>query len=148
MQIRITTRVTMPLDRVIERFDRDFFLKLMPPFPPVRLLRFDGIRTGDEVHLELLMPPLKPQLWIGRIIEYQRTADELVFIDVGATLPFFLSSWHHRHIMKSVAGGTSITDAITFQSSWRVFDFLLYPVMWCQFYYRKPIYRRLLRGTS
>jgi hypothetical protein len=62
MRIRITTLVTQNYRQVADRFDQNLFKALNPPFPPVKLLRFDGSRKGDEVHLQLNFLLFK-QVW-------------------------------------------------------------------------------------
>jgi hypothetical protein len=39
---------------VLGAFDEKLFRRLAPPFPRLRLLRFDGSRPGDVVEVELL----------------------------------------------------------------------------------------------
>lgn len=146
MRLTIRTRVAMPYTDVFARFNRELFLALAPPFPPVTLKRFDGCKQGDIVHLELDMLAAK-QDWISLIVEAgaQRDntvfRDEMYFIDEGTTLPFFLRFWRHEHRIVSNEEGSTIVDAIEFRALWGL-DLLLYPVLWLQFMYRKPIYMR------
>ena len=147
MKLTIRTIVTAPLATVWAGFDRDLFNRLSPPFPPVRVLRFDGCKKGDVVSLELNFIFFK-QVWNSDIIDQQsmpdRTRpDEIFFIDQGTKLPFFLSAWHHKHRLIRQGTGTVIADEITYQTPFRVLDYLFYPLLWAQFVYRKPIYRRV-----
>ena len=49
----IKTEVEVSVNQVREGFTKDLFLKLNPPFPKVRLKRFDGCLKGDIVEMEL-----------------------------------------------------------------------------------------------
>lgn len=140
----ITTRVEEPVERVFAGFTRDLFLRLNPPFPPVTLERFDGMTPGDEVHL-LLRFPVWPQRWVSRITERVESDAERYFVDEGVTLPFFLKRWHHRHVIRREGEGSLIIDDITFATPHPLLDILLYPALFLQFLYRKPVYRRVFR---
>lgn len=143
MKLTLQTYVGQPLRQVWVGFDRNLFDKLSPPFPPVEVVRFDGCLKGDVVQLRLNFLLFK-QDWISLITDQQETVDEIYFIDEGTKLPFFLSYWHHRHrLLRDSNGGTIIIDDITFRTPTRLTDFLFYPLLWLQFAYRKPIYRRI-----
>jgi ligand-binding SRPBCC domain-containing protein len=132
----------MPPHKVFEQFDQTLFLKLAPPFPPVKLLRFDGCMPGDVVSLELNFLLFK-QVWTSTITAYESNKEGIYFIDEGTHLPFFLTRWHHKHLMQATTDGCLIADDITFESPWFLPAWLLYPVLWLQFAYRKPIYRKM-----
>lgn len=51
--IRIETPVEQDMKSVSAQFDNKLFDVLQPPFPPVKILRFDGSAVGDEVHVKL-----------------------------------------------------------------------------------------------
>ena len=54
MHIRIESIIPeISVDEVFERFNQDLFLALAPKFPPSKLLRFDGCKTGDIVEIEM-----------------------------------------------------------------------------------------------
>lgn len=149
MHLRLQTPVRQPLAQVWAGFDRKLFDQLAPPFPPVEVVRFDGCLTGDVVHLRLNFILFK-QDWISNIIDQQTTGvpnqpDEIFFVDEGTKLPFFLRYWHHRHrlVRAPQTGGTLVIDDITFRTPSLLTDYLFYPLMWLQFAYRKPIYKRV-----
>ena len=144
MRLIITTPVNQSCAHVWAGFDRDLFLRLSPPFPPVALLRFDGCLPGDEVHLELNFLLFR-QRWESRITEQQRTPEEIYFIDEGQKLPFFLQYWRHHHRLLCRGANTEIVDDITFRAPAWLPDFLLYPILYLQFRYRRPIYRRVFK---
>ncbi|WP_128544157.1 SRPBCC family protein [Larkinella soli] len=144
MKITIRTTVESDYRQVWAGFTRDLFDALSPPFPPVRVVRFDGCLRGDVVHLELNFLFFR-QNWISQIIDQQELPDEIFFIDQGTRLPFFLSYWHHKHRIIRKGKGTVIADEIHFRTPSRLTDFLLYPLMYAQFAYRIPIYRKYFR---
>lgn len=143
MHLLLKTYVHQSLPTVWAGFDRSLFNQLSPPFPPVDVIRFDGCRSGDVVHLKLNFLLFR-QDWISVITDQQTSPDEIYFIDQGTRLPFFLTKWHHRHrLVSNPAGGTFIVDDIRYQTPFWLTDYLLFPLMWLQFAYRKPIYKRI-----
>jgi ligand-binding SRPBCC domain-containing protein len=142
MKIIIKTPVAAPMTSVWKGFDETLFTKLSPPFPPVKLLRFDGSLTGDVVSLELNFIVFK-QEWTSLIIDQKETEQEIYFVDEGKKLPFFLSFWRHKHRLIKNGEGTLIADEIEYRTPSILFDYLMYPIFWAQFAYRGPIYKRL-----
>jgi ligand-binding SRPBCC domain-containing protein len=142
MNIKISTKVNQSLLKVWEGFNLELFSKLAPPFPPVEVKEFGGCLKGDKVHLELNFILFK-QDWISDIVEQNRTESEIYFIDEGTKLPFFLRYWKHKHRLVKENEGTIIIDDITFKTPTILTDYLFYPLMYLQFFYRKPIYRKV-----
>jgi ligand-binding SRPBCC domain-containing protein len=142
VNIKISTRVNLSLLKVWEGFNLELFSKLAPPFPPVEVKEFGGCLKGDKVHLELNFLLFK-QDWISDIVDQKRTESEIYFIDEGTKLPFFLSYWRHRHRLVKDDEGTMIIDDITFKTPTILTDYLFYPLMYLQFLYRKPIYKKV-----
>lgn len=144
MRIRIKTKVEASLKEIKDGFTEDLFLSLNPPFPPVKLKRFDGCEAGDTVELELNFLLFK-QAWKSEIIEDHETAVSWHFVDVGVKLPFFLNKWRHHHGVEHKESGTHIIDDITFSTRTILTDLLMYPLLYGQFLYRKPIYRKTFK---
>jgi ligand-binding SRPBCC domain-containing protein len=144
MRIRIITDVNQSVSKVFEGFNETLFLQLSPPFPPVKLLRFDGCKKRDEVHLQLSFIFFKQQ-WISVITEFQNNEGEIYFIDEGISLPFFLKSWKHKHLIKTHQSTTQIIDDIEFSTGTTITNMLFYPLLYLQFLYRKPIYKKLFK---
>ncbi|MFK7908159.1 MAG: hypothetical protein AB8B69_23715 [Chitinophagales bacterium] len=142
MHFQIKTPVQQSPQNVFVGFDRKLFMALNPPLMPLKLLRFDGCKTGDEVHLELAFG----MKWISLVTDFQERDDEIFFIDEGVQLPFFLSYWRHKHRIVKDGTGTILIDDITYRSSSKIMDYLLYPVLWAQFKYRSPVYRKLFKN--
>jgi ligand-binding SRPBCC domain-containing protein len=142
MKITIETPVTQDYLQVKAGFNETLFTKLSPPFPPVKLLRFDGSSKGDLVTLELNFIFFK-QKWTSEITEDQTTDREFYFIDKGIELPFFLKKWSHKHRIVKDGENSMIRDEIDYQAPFWVLTLLLYPAMLLQFAYRKPIYKKI-----
>jgi ligand-binding SRPBCC domain-containing protein len=142
MKIIIESAVEQDYLQVKEGFNEQLFKKLAPPFPPVKLLRFDGSTTGDVVSLELNFIFFK-QRWTSDIIEDQTTDKEFFFVDKGVELPFFLKAWEHKHRIIKNGAGSIIRDEISYQGPFGLLTLLLYPALYLQFLYRKPIYKKI-----
>ena len=147
MKLTIQTSVQQPYQQVWTGFTKDLFTKLSPPFPPVKVIRFDGCLKGDVVELELNFLVFK-QSWKSLITNQQTTDVDIFFLDEGIKLPFFLSSWRHYHRIIKDSNNTIIADEIEFRTPTILTDYLLYPLLWAQFAYRKPIYRSVFNRKT
>ena len=149
MHVTLRTAVAQPPALVMAGFTRALFKALAPPFPRLRVLRFDGCRVGDHVDIELdtLVTRLS---WTALIVEAGVRPDGThYFVDEGQTLPPPLRSWRHRHLIEpGPQGGSVIVDALEYRTASPLLDALLYPAMWAQFAWRKPIYRRWFRKIN
>lgn len=145
MRIKVKTDVHASLERVRAGFTKDLFLLLNPPFPSVKIRRFDGCKRGDRVNLELNFLFFK-QAWESLITENIDTEREFSFLDEGVALPFFLKSWKHHHLVIRDNGKTWIIDDIHFSTPFVVTNYLLYPILYLQFLYRKPVYRKFFNS--
>lgn len=147
MKIQIFTPLKNDQKSVFAKFNKDLFLKLSPPFPIVKLIRFDGMKVGDEVHLELNFL-LGKTYWCSKIVDFRESAFEIYFTDIGTRLPPFLKHWKHIHriIRGSEDDRCIIVDEIHFKTPLRILDYLMYPMLYLQFLYRRPIYRRILQS--
>lgn len=144
MDIVIKTKVNQDFKAVFAGFNENLFKALAPPFPPVKVLRFDGCQKGDLVELELDLIFSK-QLWTARIIDFCQEDDIVYFIDKGEKLPFFLKSWYHKHSIQKVGNKAYIIDDIYFDSGNIFTNFLMLPVLYLQFLYRVPIYKKYFK---
>ncbi|GAA4357664.1 hypothetical protein GCM10023185_22570 [Hymenobacter saemangeumensis] len=149
MHLTLRTPVSQPPARVMAGFTRELFLALAPPFPPLTLLRFDGCRRGDVIEIELHVGP-KRLRWTSLITDHGQLPDGThFFVDEGQELPPPLRFWRHRHLLEpGPAGGSVIVDEIEYRSASPLLDAVLYPLMWAQFAWRKPIYRRWFSVNS
>ena len=147
MKFTIHTKVKGNYLKVFQQFDQDLFEKLSPPGAQVELIRFDGSKAGDIVHIRLKMLGIISEDWISEIRESKVEEGKAWFIDQGTTLPFFLSFWHHRHLITADGPDQSvITDAIEFRTPFFLLDWLMFPVMYLQFLWRKPVYKRFFNA--
>ncbi|REG86311.1 SRPBCC family protein [Algoriphagus antarcticus] len=142
MKINLSTKVNQNYLSVKNGFDETLFTKLSPPFPPVKLARFDGSEIGDLVSLELNFLLFKQQ-WTSEITESKTTDAEYYFVDEGVKLPFFLKKWRHKHRIINLGDQAEIKDEVEFSGPFGLATLLLYPAIYLQFLYRKPIYRRI-----
>jgi ligand-binding SRPBCC domain-containing protein len=145
MHILLHTDVEQPLRKVADGFNEKLFRTLAPPFPRLKLLRFDGSKKGDWVAMELHFGPLK-QTWVSEIVANGQKEKEWYFIDEGRKLPKPLQHWHHHHRLLALpGGGTRIVDDITYSTGNKLLDLAIYPALLAQFLYRKPVYKKFFR---
>ena len=143
MHLTLRTAVARPPTAVLAGFTRELFVALAPPFPRLTVRRFDGCRRGDRVEIELdtLLGRLP---WTSLITDDGVTPDGThFFVDEGQLLPPPLRYWRHRHLIEpGPAGGSIIVDDLEYRTASPALDALLFPAMWAQFAWRRPIYRR------
>lgn len=142
MKFILRTNVAQSLEKVKEGFNEDLFFQLAPPFPKVSIKQFDGSKKGDIVSLELNFILFR-QNWTSEIVDEGSSDTSYFFIDEGTILPLGLKFWRHRHTLQSIDRKTQIIDEVEFRS-WNVLaSLLLFPILLSQFFYRKPIYKRI-----
>jgi ligand-binding SRPBCC domain-containing protein len=128
MHLTLRTAVAQPPAQVMAGFTRALFVALAPPFPRLRVLRFDGCRTGDQVEIELntLVTRLR---WTSLIVDHGHQPDGThFFVDEGQVLPPPLRYWRHRHLIEpGPDGGSVIVDALEYRTASPLLDRLLYP---------------------
>lgn len=141
MRLHLKTDVQEDYLTVLNAFDEQLFRKLAPPYPKLKLLRFDGSEPGDLVEIEL-QTGFKSFRWSSLITHREVTNSEAYFIDQGQVLPPPLRFWQHKHLVTKQGTGSTIHDIITYSTGFKILDLLMYPLMRMQFGMRKPIYRR------
>lgn len=139
-QLRVATQVKASLDEVRAAFTQELFTALNPPFPPVKLMRYDGNKPDDLVQLILGTGWLK-QRWTSKITHTEASSTHWLFIDKGIELPFFLRFWEHSHEVYDKGNYRVITDYIQLEGPWWLPDFLLKLLFTGLMLYRRPIYR-------
>jgi ligand-binding SRPBCC domain-containing protein len=142
VQIHLKTKVRQNYRQVFEAFDEQLFRKLSPPYPTLKLLRFDGSEPGDVVEVEL-QTGIKSFRWTSLITERTIMDSEAYFVDEGQELPPPLKLWHHKHLVTALGQGATIHDIINYSTGNKLLDLLLYPLMVAQFGMRKPVYRKI-----
>lgn len=141
MRIKISTKVEQDLTNVKEGFNERLFITLSPAYPKIELYRYDGCERGDIVALSLNFGIAK-QEWVSEIIEQTSSDGLFEFTDVGIKLPFFIKEWKHRHIIKQLDSGSMIIDYIEYSTPFLALNYIMFPLFYFQFLYRKPIYRK------
>lgn len=142
MRIRIKTQVDENYKTVFKKFDHALFMALKPPLISLDLHKFEGCHQGDKVEMTLQLLGVA-QSWKALIVEHEETADYIYFIDEGVEIPTPLKSWRHKHMLENVGEEkTNIIDDIHYTAGNKLMDTLLYPILYMQFWYRKPVYRK------
>ena len=142
MQFKITTPVQGSVPEVYRQFNKSLLLKLVPPGMKLKLLRYDEpTRPGSMVHIETKLLGIIKQEWLNEITEVVEEDQESFFVDEGRKLPFPLKSWRHKHQITQANGHVEIVDDVTYTAG--LLTFLMYPVVWLQFAWRKPQYRKM-----
>ena len=144
MKIIFECRLSCPAEKVVERFGEDLFRALSPPFPRLKILQFDGIKTGDHVVLQLDFM-LFTGHWSSLITSSHKSDHALVFVDVGEVMPPFLSRWEHRHVIEKVRNGSIIRDEIEFSPGKGWPAWLVWLMIWIQMKPRNRIYTSFFR---
>jgi len=125
----------------MERFDLDLFEALKPKVGKMVVKEFTGSKKGDRVHIQFLSP-IRTE-WIALITDDGVNEEEAYFIDEGHKLPWPLSYWKHKHIVRKIDEDSClIVDYITYEAGSGLISFLLYPAMWLGFAPRAGIYRK------
>lgn len=144
MKLLLRTEVAAAPLEVWEGFTEELFVALKPPLVGLDLQRFDGCQAGGRVEMLLHFGLFKTK-WTSRISEDYQSEQNCYFIDEaeGDELPFFLRRWKHKHRMEALPdGGTAIIDDIEFEAPLGL-NLALWPGLWAQFAWRKPIYRKV-----
>ncbi|MCS7085131.1 MAG: hypothetical protein RMM53_05130 [Bacteroidia bacterium] len=140
MKFTIATRVGLPPRRAAERFDARLFQALAPPFPKIRLLRFEPQRVEMRLDFGVFR-----SMWESKVEDWIFDAEEARFVDTGVRLPPPLKSWRHVHRLRAHGQGSILYDEIEYTTGVRPLDWLIFPFLWAMMAYRRPIYRKKLR---
>jgi ligand-binding SRPBCC domain-containing protein len=146
MNLFFRTPLSQPVKAVAKKFDRELFDFLTPAWASVKTVRFDGCKTGDEIHLELKVAGL-PQKWVSVVTETKDEPQEWSFVDEGKVLPWPLKGWRHHHkIVRTSDFRSEIIDDITYECASPVLEKLIYPMMWATFSMRPGRYKKYFRN--
>ena len=144
MKLTLQTRVNQDFKNVFRGFDRELFRKLAPPFPHMHVIRFDGCKTGDKVEVEL-KTGLTSHFWSSLITQQQENDYEIYFVDEGQVLPKPLKFWRHKHVIYQNGKKTIISDQVEYKTGSELLDYLILPLMYLNFLYRKPVYKKYFK---
>ncbi len=146
MNIQLRTKVDGNYQDIMRQFDRNLFEALKPSHADMEIVEFTGSKKGDKVHLRF-HSPIKAE-WISLITDNGENETESFFIDEGVKLPFPLSYWKHKHIVRKITDSTSyIIDDITFKGPVFFLSWIMYPAIFMGFYPRKKIYKKYFNRT-
>jgi ligand-binding SRPBCC domain-containing protein len=140
--VSITTFIPLPIQEVTKRFDRRLFDYLAPPFPKLKIKRYDGQKKGDVIQLSLgLWPIFLP--WHLVIVDAWEDEKSWGFTDQATMLPFPLTAWRHEHRLVAIGPmETSIEDFVGFRAGPNWLTKLMQPIVHNMFTSRKPAYLR------
>jgi ligand-binding SRPBCC domain-containing protein len=145
MHFEVRTKVGGHYRQVFAKFDQDLLLKLVMPGMKLQLLHFDyPPKVGGKIHIRVTIFGMIKQEWKNDFTSYTINENECAFVDEGRQMPWPLKQWRHNHRVVKIQDGTEIVDDVTFATSNKLLDVLMFPVVWMQFRYRRPIYRREL----
>lgn len=140
MKLIIKTDISRNFREVFSRFDQNLFEALKPPLVSLKVVRFDGCKKGDEVHLSVA-----GQRWVSHITDYYEDNDQIYFVDQGAIIPPPIKHWKHIHRIERTGENTSVViDDIEYSTGNIILDKMLYPALYAMFSLRGPIYKKEL----
>lgn len=105
----------------------------------------DNLSKITPVHMgfHITSPDLNPEMYPGRIITYKispfkgislnwvteitHVSDNAYFVDEQRFGPY--AFWHHRHLLKAIAGGTEMTDIVTYKIPLGFIGRLMHPLL-------------------
>jgi ligand-binding SRPBCC domain-containing protein len=138
-KIEIRTPVAQSADEIWPQFNEDLFKALKPAGMPMKIVRFDGCETGDEIILHV--GPFR-QVWHGKVTDHGKTAQGYFFVDEGVRLPFPLKKWRHLHAINDFPA-REIVDCISFSTGYKWLDFLIKPALYAMFAARRKPYQKI-----
>ena len=145
MNLVFKTSVKKSFEEIRDKFNRELFVELAPGLIPFNLKRFDGCKKGNEVHIQLGVPPLT-QEWISLITFEETNASGWSFIDEGKVLPWPLSNWKHHHRVDRISATESlIVDDINYECSPGFLTPLMKPFLWSVFAIRPKRYKKFFK---
>lgn len=144
MQFRIKSEVKANFNFVASNFGKPLFIYLLPIFPPIRLVTFEGTELGNRVVLEMKIGS-HVMNWVSQIIDTRTYETEYNFIDQGVKLPIFLIYWEHKHRVIRHLSGAVIIDEIYYKSPNMIIELLFYPILFFTFYLRRFAYRSFFK---
>ena len=141
MRVTIETTVNGNYKDIMSRFDRKLFEALKPKNAEMEIVEFTGSKKGDRVYLRF-HKPMKAE-WISLITEHGENNREAWFVDEGTKLPFPLTYWKHKHVVRKINDDSSlIIDDISFEAKNFLLTALLRPAIYFGFAPRKKVYRK------
>lgn len=145
MRFQILTPVKGSHRKVFAGFDHGLLLQLTPPGAKMQLISADDpAKEGGRIYLRVTLLGIIRQEWINAFSQYELTEAECHFVDQGVKMPFPIRLWRHDHrVLSDGPDRAIINDDVTYKTGFFLMDWFLYPILWLQFRYRRPIYQRV-----
>jgi ligand-binding SRPBCC domain-containing protein len=140
-KIFVRCRVHSTFQKVVDGFNRQLLESLSPDLMQLRILRYDGQKTGDCFTMQM-GPPLLNIRWEGRVTAAGQTPATFWFEDEGLKLPFPLKAWRHRHVVRKAGDEAVIMDIVSYTTGNRILDILCFPFLKAMFRGRIKKYQR------
>ena len=145
MRIVVVTEVQGHFKRVFDRFNRELFEALVPPFVPLHIQVFEGALPGN-VFTRGFGPHIMAIPWVSRILDRHVGESEAYFTDEGEVLPPPLSFVKHTYRVQAIGPAKSaIVEDFWYRTPHKVLDLLLYPVFFLSLKLRSSVYKKFFR---
>lgn len=149
MNIHLVTEVAGTVPEVFARFDQQLLAELTPPGVQLTFVEVeDPTHIGAIIHIRVKLLGIFRQEWRNYVSELSVQPHESYFTDEGQSLPRVLKSWRHRHIVRQKGNHVEIVDDIRYEGAFGLLGWAMYPFLWAQFAYRKPVYRKIFGKPS
>jgi ligand-binding SRPBCC domain-containing protein len=149
MKIYFETTVSASFETVKENFNENLFAALKPPGLGFTIKRFDGVKKGNEIHLEINMPSLLSKKWVSVVTHEEGSKNAWSFVDEGKILPWPLTRWRHAHwVVKLNEKHSKIIDDIYFECSPAALGPAIRPVLWAAFAVRPSFYKKFFKDRT
>jgi ligand-binding SRPBCC domain-containing protein len=146
MKIYFETTVSSSFETVKENFNEKLFAFMKPPGMGFAIKRFDGVKKGDEIHLDLQIPSLLSRRWVSVVTHEEGSRKAWSFIDEGKVLPWPLTRWRHVHwVVKLNEKHSRIIDDIYFECSPAPLATVIRPLLWSAFAIRPALYKKYFK---
>lgn len=147
MKIILKSKVKKDFRLVADGYNETLFRYLLPPFGLASLVRYDGQKPGDIVHIRFRIPLFNDFKVVIR--DVWTSPKEYRFVDRGLMMPFGMKFWQHTHRVVSLKErSTALIDLIEYQTPWWLTDLLLFPLLFLFFLPRTWQYRRYYERMS
>lgn len=119
---------------------------MLPPLGLAYVKKYEGQDPGDIIEISFRVPFVKN--WMVIIKESWMSFREYGFVDRGLRVPFGIVYWRHAHrVVARDEDSCFIIDDIEFETSWKAWDYILYPFLWLIFFPRKFLYQKYFRRS-
>ena len=131
--------INSDFNSVKNSFSELTFLQYLIKLQPVKLVRWDGIKTGDIAHMKIWFLG-----WKDFIVKHQFHKQNniiLSFTDSNLFLPLGLTFWNHYHEVNNNNNIVTIIDDIEFKHKFKIVEYILYLPMILPILMRKILYK-------